>query len=154
MNDFADHARATTRALRDLFPPTPLQRNAHLSERFGADIWLKREDLSPVRSYKLRGAFNAMRKALAIDPTRRDFICASAGNHAQGVAFVCAHFGVRGRIFMPVTTPEQKIMKTRTFGAGTVEIVLTGDFKRGNRLLRDAVGQMLVLRVRCVCFIP
>ena len=128
MNDFADNARATTRALRDLFAPTPLQRNAHLSERFGADIWLKREDLSPVRSYKLRGAFNAMRKALALDPTRRDFICASAGNHAQGVAFVCAHFGVRGRIFMPVTTPEQKIMKTRTFGAGTVEIVLTGDF--------------------------
>ena len=105
MNDFADNARATTRALRDLFAPTPLQRNAHLSERFGADICLKREDLSPVRSYKLRGAFNAMRKALALDPTRRDFICASAGNHAQGVAFVCAHFGVRGRIFMPVTTP-------------------------------------------------
>jgi threonine dehydratase len=128
MNHFADHARATTRALRDLFAPTPLQRNAHLSERFGAEIWLKREDLSPVRSYKLRGAFNAMRKALAADPARRDFICASAGNHAQGVAFVCAHFGVRGRIFMPVTTPEQKIMKTRTFGAGTVEIVLTGDF--------------------------
>ena len=128
MTDFADHARAATLALRDLFPPTPLQRNLHLSERFGADIWLKREDLSPVRSYKLRGAFNAMRKVLAADPTASRFVCASAGNHAQGVAFVCAHFGVTGRIFMPVTTPEQKILKTRTFGAGRVDIVLTGDF--------------------------
>ena len=128
MTDFAEHARAATRALRDLFPPTPLQRNLHLSERFGADIWLKREDLSPVRSYKLRGAFNAMRKIRASDPGATRFVCASAGNHAQGVAFVCAHFGVTGRIFMPVTTPEQKILKTRTFGAGRVEIVLTGDF--------------------------
>lgn len=128
MSDFAENAWAATRNLRALFPPTPLQRNVHLSERFGADIWLKREDLSPVRSYKLRGAFNAMRKVLADNPDARDFVCASAGNHAQGVAFVCAHFGVKGRIYMPVTTPEQKIMKTRTFGGGAVEIVLTGDF--------------------------
>ena len=128
MSDFADHARAATQALRALFPPTPLQRNVHLSERFGAEIWLKREDLSPVRSYKLRGAFNAMRKVLASDPSARRFVCASAGNHAQGVAFVCAHFGVTGRIFMPVTTPEQKILKTRTFGGDAVEIVLTGDY--------------------------
>ena len=72
--------------MREVFPETPLQRNAHLSERFQADIWLKREDLSPVRSYKLRGAFNAMRKVLATDPGKRLFVCASAGNHAQGVA--------------------------------------------------------------------
>ena len=128
MSDFAKNARAATRSLRDLFPPTPLQRNVYLSERFGADVRLKREDLSPVRSYKLRGAFNAMRKVLAADPDARDFVCASAGNHAQGVAFVCAHFGVNGRIYMPVTTPEQKILKTRTFGGGAVEIVLSGDF--------------------------
>jgi threonine dehydratase len=69
-----------------------------------------------------------MRKVLDTNPDARDFVCASAGNHAQGVAFVCAHFGVTGRIYMPVTTPEQKILKTRTFGAGAVEIVLTGDF--------------------------
>src|SRR6056297_2931429 len=122
MNDFANDAWAATRALRDLFPPTPLQRNAHLSDRFGADIWLKREDLSPVRSYKLRGAFNAMRKVLAAHPEADRFVAASAGNHAQGVAFVCAHFGVQGRIYMPVTTPDQKILKTRTFGGGSVEI--------------------------------
>ncbi len=128
MTDFSQAARAATDALRDLFPPTPLQRNAYLSERFGADIWLKREDLSPVRSYKLRGAFNAMRKVFAETPDADRFVCASAGNHAQGVAFVCAHFGVKGRIYMPVTTPEQKILKTKTFGGDAVEIELTGDF--------------------------
>ncbi len=114
--------------MRAVFPATPLQRNAHLSERFGADIWLKREDLSPVRSYKLRGAFNAMRKILARDPDAGRFVCASAGNHAQGVAHMCRHFGVRGDIFMPVTTPQQKVMKTRMFGGDLVEIHLSGDY--------------------------
>ncbi|THD85463.1 threonine ammonia-lyase IlvA [Aliigemmobacter aestuarii] len=128
MTQFADAARAATRALRDLFDPTPLQRNDHLSARYGADIWLKREDLTPVRSYKLRGAFNAMRKVRAADPQQGEFVCASAGNHAQGVAFACRHFAVNGTIFMPVTTPQQKIDKTRTFGADNVEIVLTGDY--------------------------
>jgi threonine dehydratase len=124
----ADAAREAEVALRDLFPPTPLQRNDHLSDRYGCDLWLKREDLSPVRSYKLRGAFNAMRKVLA-DPTgQRSFVCASAGNHAQGMAFVCRHFGVPGVIFMPVTTPQQKIQKTGMFGGGHVEIRLTGDY--------------------------
>ena len=110
--------------MRAVFPATPLLRNAHLSDRFEADIWLKREDLSPVRSYKLRGAFNAMRK----QPGQGLFVCASAGNHAQGVAFMCRHFGVRGMIFMPVTTPQQKIQKTRMFGGDQVEIRLTGDY--------------------------
>jgi len=110
-------------AMRAVFPATPLLRNDHLSERFEADIWLKREDMSPVRSYKLRGAFNAMRKARA--PL---YVCASAGNHAQGVAYMCGHFGVRGLIFMPVTTPQQKIQKTRMFGGDAVEIRLTGDY--------------------------
>lgn len=109
--------------MRAVFPPTPLIQNAMLSERFGAEIYLKREDLSPVRSYKLRGAFNAMRKQSA-----GVFVCASAGNHAQGVAFMCRHFGVRGVIFMPVTTPEQKIMKTRMFGGDQVEVRLIGDY--------------------------
>ncbi|MBF9042554.1 threonine ammonia-lyase IlvA [Rhodobacterales bacterium HKCCE4037] len=125
---FATAARTATEALRDLFPATPLLRNAYLSERYGADIWLKREDLSPVRSYKLRGAFNAMRKVREAQPDQTQFVCASAGNHAQGVAFVCSHFGVEGRIFMPVTTPDQKILKTRTFGGDAVEIVLEGDY--------------------------
>lgn len=125
---FARAARSAADALRPLFEPTPLQRNAYLSDRFGAEIWLKREDLSPVRSYKIRGALNAMRKALAARPEGRLFVCASAGNHAQGVAFACRHFGVRGVIFMPVTTPGQKIAKTRAFGGGQVEIRLVGDY--------------------------
>jgi len=128
MTDFQQNARAAERAMREVFPETPLLRNAHLSERFEADIWLKREDLSPVRSYKLRGAFNAMRKVLAVSPEKRLFVCASAGNHAQGVAFMCRHFGVRGVIFMPVTTPQQKIQKTRMFGGDAIEIRLTGDY--------------------------
>ena len=121
-------AQDATTALRDVFAETPLQRNDHLSARYGADIWLKREDLSPVRSYKLRGAFNAMRKVRAADPGQTKFVCASAGNHAQGVAFACRHFGVQGTIFMPVTTPQQKIDKTRAFGGAAVEIVLLGDY--------------------------
>lgn len=125
MSDFSDNARTATEAMRDLFEVTPLQRNDHLSARYGADIWLKREDLSPVRSYKIRGALNAMRKVVGEQET---FVCASAGNHAQGVAFVCRHFGVHGVIFMPVTTPHQKINKTRIFGGDNIEIRLVGDY--------------------------
>jgi len=128
MNDFCDKARVAEHEMRSLFAVTPLQRNDHLSARYGADIWLKREDLSPVRSYKIRGAFNAMRKVLARDPDKALFVCASAGNHAQGVAYVCRHFGVKGVIFMPVTTPQQKIDKTRIFGGDAVEIRMVGDY--------------------------
>jgi threonine dehydratase len=126
MTRFAKDARAATLALRELFEPTPLQLNDHLSSRYGAEIYLKREDLTPVRSYKLRGAYNAMRKAIAAGKSA--FVCASAGNHAQGMAYACRHFGVKGTVFMPVTTPQQKIDKTRTFGGNSVEIRLVGDY--------------------------
>ncbi|WP_299294752.1 threonine ammonia-lyase IlvA [uncultured Tateyamaria sp.] len=122
---FQDGAREGEAAMRAVFPPTPLLRNDMLSARYGADIWLKREDLSPVRSYKLRGAFNAMRK---VQRPGSVFVCASAGNHAQGVAYMCNHFGVDGVIFMPVTTPQQKIMKTQMFGGDRVEVRLKGDY--------------------------
>ncbi len=128
MSDFTKAARAACARLRDLFPPTPLQRNEYLSARYEADIWLKREDLTPVRSYKLRGAFTAMRRVIEAQPDQTVFVCASAGNHAQGVAFACRHFGVTGVIFMPVTTPRQKIDKTRAFGGDQVTIRLTGDY--------------------------
>ncbi|MCK0141374.1 threonine ammonia-lyase IlvA [Aliiroseovarius sp. F20344] len=128
MSDFLKRARVAEQQMRALFPATPLQRNDHLSAQYGADIWLKREDLSPVRSYKIRGALNAMGKALAADPSRDLFVCASAGNHAQGVAYTSRHFGVRGVIFMPVTTPQQKIEKTRIFGGDSIEIRLVGDY--------------------------
>ena len=128
MDGFASRAVTATSALREVFAATPLQRNAHLSDRYKADIWLKREDLGPVRSYKLRGAYTAMRKMRSMRPDLTDFVCASAGNHAQGMAFACRRFGVHGTIFMPVTTPQQKIDKTRVFGQDAISIVLTGDY--------------------------
>ncbi|MEP2782403.1 MAG: threonine ammonia-lyase IlvA [Pseudoruegeria sp.] len=128
MTDFIDSALAAASRMRSLFPDTPLQRNAHLSAIYDADIWLKREDLTPVRSYKIRGAFNAIRKVRTQSPDQDVFVCASAGNHAQGVAYTCKHFGVRSVIFMPVTTPQQKVDKTRIFGGDSVEIRLVGDY--------------------------
>ncbi len=128
MNGFAPGARAAAAALREVFDATPLQRNVHLSDRYQAEIWLKREDLTPVRSYKLRGAFTAMRKMHKSAPQQTQFVCASAGNHAQGMAYACRHFGVHGTIFMPVTTPQQKIDKTRVFGQDAISVVLTGDY--------------------------
>lgn len=127
-SDFRSRVASAEDALRALFPETPLQLNEHLSARYGARIFLKREDLTPVRSYKIRGAFNFMRKRIAAGSATSKFCCASAGNHAQGFAFACRHFGLKGRIFMPVTTPQQKIDKTRIFGGDAVEIELIGDF--------------------------
>ncbi|THK34695.1 threonine ammonia-lyase [Ensifer sp. MPMI2T] len=127
-------------ALREIFPATPLQLNDHLSARYGATVYLKREDLSPVRSYKIRGAFNFFRKALAAGAAGKTFVCASAGNHAQGFAFVCRHFGVPGVVFMPVTTPQQKIDKTRMFGGEFITIRLVGDiFDQCYQAARDHV---------------
>jgi len=128
MTDFAEGVAAAAAALRGLFAETPLQENVYLSHKTGAHVFLKREDLSPVRSYKIRGAFNFFRKAMKGGEASRLFVCASAGNHAQGFAFVCRHFGERGVVFMPVTTPQQKIDKTRHFGGEFVEIRLIGDF--------------------------
>lgn len=130
-------------ALRELFPATPLQLNEHLSARYGAHIYLKREDLTPVRSYKIRGAFNFLRKVVAAGETDKVFVCASAGNHAQGFAFVCRHFGVQGVVFMPVTTPQQKIDKTRMFGGDFITIKLVGDFfDQCYQAARDYVERM------------
>ncbi|MHA6684228.1 threonine ammonia-lyase IlvA [Mesorhizobium sp. A556] len=128
MASFVDSVSKAATAIRGIFPETPLQENDYLSKKFGARILLKREDLTPVRSYKIRGAFNFFRKTLAAGNQAELFVCASAGNHAQGFAFVCRHFGKKGVVFMPVTTPQQKIDKTRLFGGDFVEIRLIGDF--------------------------
>ncbi len=128
MNSFSSRVAAAAAAIRQIFPETPLQENDYLSKKTGARVLLKREDLSPVRSYKIRGAFNFFRKTLAAGNEAELFVCASAGNHAQGFAFVCRHFGRRGVVFMPVTTPQQKIDKTRLFGGDFIEIRLVGDF--------------------------
>ena len=105
---------------------TPLQLNERLSEATGAYVWLKREDLQPVRSYKIRGAYNLISQ---LDQTQRGagVICASAGNHGQGVAFACARLGIRGRIFLPATTPRQKRERILALGEGRVDLAVTGD---------------------------
>ena len=112
--------------LEEILTPTPFQRNNNLSDIYGAEVYLKREDLQMVRSYKIRGAYNKIR---SIDPEnmKNGIVCASAGNHAQGVAFSCSKLKIMGSIFMPVTTPKQKIEQVRMFGRDYIEIVLTGD---------------------------
>ncbi len=105
---------------------TPLEYNAGLSEKYECEIYLKREDLQVVRSYKLRGAYN-MISQLNEEQLSRGVVCASAGNHAQGVAFSCKKLGTKGVIFMPEITPKQKVKQTEMFGNGNVELVLTGD---------------------------
>ena len=112
--------------LEEILTPTPFQKNNNLSDIYGAEVFLKREDLQMVRSYKIRGAYNKIR---SIDPEnmKNGIVCASAGNHAQGVAFSCSKLQIMGSIFMPVTTPKQKIEQVRMFGKEYIEIVLTGD---------------------------
>jgi len=127
MESFLDGVARAVNAVRVLFEPTALQKNEFLSQKYGAEIHIKREDLTPVRSYKIRGAFNFVSNKLDSMPKTAAFVCASAGNHAQGLAFVCRHFGRQAVIFMPVTTPQQKIDKTRAFGQDHVEIRLVGD---------------------------
>ena len=121
---FKQLAQIATSEMRKVFPPTPLQKNEYLSDIYGAELWLKREDLTPVRSYKLRGAYNAMRKLHG----QQHFVCASAGNHAQGVAYMSKYFHVKATIFMPTTTPQQKITKTKIFGGNYIDIILVGDY--------------------------
>ena len=128
MSIFKNSVEIAKESLRELFEVTPLQYNNYLSKKYKAEIYLKREDLSPVRSYKIRGAFNFMRKKLKEMPNIKEFACASAGNHAQGVAYSCKYFDVTGTIFMPVTTPQQKINKTMSFGGEKVNIKLVGDY--------------------------
>ncbi len=105
---------------------TPLIKNLNLSAVYQADIYLKREDLQPVRSYKLRGAYNKV-TTLTPDEQSGGVVCASAGNHAQGVAFACHHLDIHATIFMPITTPKQKINQVKLFGKDKVDIVLRGD---------------------------
>jgi threonine dehydratase len=128
MTAFIKAVDRATEKMRALFPETPLQLNHYLSQKYGAQVWLKREDLSPVRSYKIRGAFNFISHYLNEHKSETSsFVCASAGNHAQGFAYICRHFARKGVVFMPVTTPQQKIDKTRSFGGDFIEIRLVGD---------------------------
>ncbi|MCL2668862.1 MAG: pyridoxal-phosphate dependent enzyme, partial [Micrococcales bacterium] len=105
---------------------TPLERNERLSQTTGAQVWFKREDLQPVRSYKIRGAYNLVAQ-LDDEDRAAGVVTASAGNHGQGVAFACARLGVRGRVFVPTTTPRQKRDRMQVVGAGWIELVVTGN---------------------------
>jgi threonine dehydratase len=105
---------------------TPLQYSFNLSERFDANIYLKREDTQIVRSYKIRGAYNKI-TSIPKEDLQRGVVCASAGNHAQGVAFSCFKLGVKGTIFMPAPTPKQKVQQVNMFGKDMVDVVLKGD---------------------------
>ncbi|MBM3178299.1 MAG: threonine ammonia-lyase [Bacteroidetes bacterium] len=118
--------RSAAERLRSVVLRTPLQFHRKLSDFYGAEIWLKREDLQIVRSYKLRGAYNFI-SSLNETSKLAGICCASAGNHAQGVAWSCNHLGIQGTIFMPAITPKQKINQVRMFGGDRVEIRLSGD---------------------------
>ncbi len=112
--------------LKDVVVHTPLQKNDYLSEKYEANIYFKREDLQHVRSFKLRGAYYKIKK-IEDEARATGVVCASAGNHAQGVAYACAQLKIQANIFMPKTTPKQKINQVRMFGRDYVEITLAGD---------------------------
>jgi threonine dehydratase len=105
---------------------TPWEYNERLSEETSASVFFKREDLQQIRSFKIRGAYN---KISSLTPAQRagGIICASAGNHAQGVAFSCKKLQIHGDIYMPATTPQQKVSQVRMFGEHYIQIILIGD---------------------------
>jgi len=114
------------RSINNIINQTPLIQNFNLSEQFGANIYFKREDLQKTRSYKIRGAYHKM-ALLSKEQMQKGIVCASAGNHAQGVALSCHELGIKGKIYMPVTTPKQKIKQVKMYGKDQVEIILLGD---------------------------
>jgi threonine dehydratase len=120
-----DYKKAVER-LKPAVNRTPLAFSHNLSRKYGANIYLKREDLQVVRSYKLRGAYN-MISSLSPEQLKNGVVCASSGNHAQGFAYSCKKLQIKGVVFMPVITPQQKIQQTKMFGEGFIEIKLTGD---------------------------
>jgi threonine dehydratase len=123
---FADAVTAAAVRLDGIALPTPLQRSERLTAAAGAQVWLKREDLQVGRSYKLRGAYNLLAQ---LDDTERaaGAVCASAGNHGQGVAYACRRLGIRGRVHVPSTTPRQKRERITALGGDAVELVVGGD---------------------------
>jgi threonine dehydratase len=117
---------AAAKRLQHVVSRTPLQLNRSLSRKYQCNVYLKREDLQVVRSYKLRGAYNMM-STLDKDLLNRGVVCASAGNHAQGFAYSCKMLNVKGVVFMPIITPKQKVNQTKMFGEHFIEVKLVGD---------------------------
>jgi len=118
--------KAAAAKLKGIASITPLTKNARYSKHFGANIYFKREDLQEVRSYKIRGAYNKI-SALSSEQIENEIVCASAGNHAQGVAISCKILKIKGTIYMPSPTPNQKIEQVKMFGEAYVDVVLIGD---------------------------
>ncbi|KFF20988.1 threonine ammonia-lyase IlvA [Chryseobacterium sp. JM1] len=121
-----DNVYKAAKRLRNVVVRTPLAINNHLSGIYNAKISFKREDLQQVRSYKIRGAYNKM-AVMSPENLAKGVVCASAGNHAQGVAFACSTMKVKGTIFMPLPTPGQKLEQVKMFGGDDIDIVLYGD---------------------------
>ena len=117
---------SAAKKLKGLTRITPLEFNKRLSKNVNASVFLKREDLQQVRSFKIRGAYNKI-SSLKKDEIKKGIICASAGNHAQGFAFSCQKLEIKGEVYMPATTPDQKVSQVRMFGAEFVDIILVGD---------------------------
>ncbi|PFC89167.1 threonine dehydratase [Bacillus anthracis] len=112
--------------MKDIVIKTPLQRDTVLSEKYDCDVYVKREDLQLIRSFKIRGAYNLI-QSLPKEQLQNGVVCASAGNHAQGVAYTCNLLKIPSKIFMPTTTPKQKVSQVQFFGGDFAEIVLVGD---------------------------
>ncbi|OMH28553.1 threonine ammonia-lyase IlvA [Bacillus thuringiensis] len=112
--------------MKDIVIKTPLQRDTVLSEKYDCDVYVKREDLQLIRSFKIRGAYNLI-QSLPKEKLQNGVVCASAGNHAQGVAYTCNLLKIPSKIFMPTTTPKQKVSQVQFFGGDFAEIVLVGD---------------------------
>ncbi|MAD96323.1 MAG: threonine dehydratase [Flavobacteriaceae bacterium] len=121
-----DCVRETAERLKAVSSRTPLMYNNRASKEFQCNVLYKREDLQIVRSYKIRGAFNKI-SSLSEAEKANGIVCASAGNHAQGVALSCNRLKIQGKIFMPAPTPMQKVEQVKMFGENYVEIVLEGD---------------------------
>lgn len=120
---------------------TPLQKSERLSSEVGRPVYLKREDLQICRSFKVRGAYVRM-AAMDEDERKAGVVCASAGNHAQGVAYACAHLGIQGTIFLPASTPRQKRKRIATIGGKWVEpVIVAGDFDEANRVAAKAAKE-------------
>ena len=128
MNNFIElsEIKKASRLLKGVVIESPFQKIKSYSKKYNSNIFFKREDLQNVRSFKIRGAFNKI-SSLSKSQSINGLVCASAGNHAQGFAVSCTNFGYKGRVYMPKSTPNQKIEKVRKFGKNNIEIILFGE---------------------------
>ena len=122
---------------KQVLSPSPLQFNSRLSKKYNCNIYIKREDLLPVRSFKIRGAFN---KIINLNQEEKEVgvVCASAGNHAQGVALSCSNLKIKGDIFIPEQTPQQKVDRIKYFGSGYCKVYKIG--KNFNQCLEESLN--------------